>query len=362
MSRLLIGTTVAAVLAITSAYPTFAEFRIETISASHPASSGDEEMTYEFPFIDGDSITAARMNTYLHAVELQKLPGRYQDTIFEDVWPGMQPFFGTTWMGFDEMSNEPGYLSLALYYSYMAAYPSDGVRTYNFESISGRPLLLPQLLTADGLEQLRQQTIGGRLQRIDDFLAGKEIDGYGTTISDEPDIADEQRAIYLNCRENIATADLGSSDMTLGTDRLKLTASACAPHAQRSIDELGSFETSMAYDELQSMLNDYGRCLLIDRRADCRDDTEKFYAGVHKGTIDDRFPITLVLQPNESAVYFYDKYARAIPLKVSWNTDDNLRLGETGEVPARFDLSWSGGAITGTWTQDGKAPLPVELR
>jgi len=365
MRRLLTGPAVAAVLAMAPAYPALAELTIETIRASHPAnvSGGDEEMVYEFPVVAGDSVAALRINTYLHAVELQKLPGRYQESIFEEVWPGMQPpFLGTTWLGFDEVSDEPGYISLALYYSYMAAYPSDGVRIYNFDAASGEPLVLSRLFTVDGFEKLRQRIIGDRLQRIDDFLAGREIDSEGTTISDEPDIADEQRAIYSDCRENVATADLGSSEMALETDRLKLTAPACAPHAQRAIDELGFFDTHLAYDELQSVLNDYGHCLLIERRVDCPEDGDELRAGVYRGKIDNRFPITLVLQPNESAVYFYDKYAQAIPLNASWQASDNLLLGETGEIPARFELRWSGGAITGTWTQEDKAPLSVELR
>ena len=271
------------------------------------------------------------------------------------------PFFGMTGISFEVMSDQPGYVSIALYYSYMAAYPSGGVRMYNFDARTGEPLFLRQIFSAEGLTQLQQQVVAARVQRIDDFLAGKVMDDYGTKLSDDPDIAAEQLELYTRCREHIADEYLVGSEVTLAADNLVLSGSSCAPHSQMAIDDLGNFNTTLPYDELLSSLNSYGRCLFVERRTDCANGRTRIGSGVYRGQIGGRYPITLVLGPGIDGVYFYDKHAKAIPLSATWQDDGSVQLGENGKPPARFDLRWSNGAITGTWTQEGKSPLAVEL-
>ncbi len=365
MTRISFRIVIVALFALASVPPATAELKIETLKANHPANrqGGDEEMVYRFPLVSGNSAAASRINTYLHAVELQKLPGHYREAPFEEVWPGMQPpFHGMTGVSFDVMSDQPGYVSIALYYSYMAAYPSGGVRIYNFDTRNGEPLFLRRIFSAEGLAQLQQQVVAARMQRIDDFLAGRVMDAYGTKLSDDPDIAAEQRALYTRCRAYISDSDLAGSEVTLAADKLVLSNSSCAPHSQRAIDDLGNFSTTLPYDELMSSLNGYGRCLLIEQRPDCTDDRTRIGAGVYHGQIGGRYPITLVLQPGIDSVYFYDKHAQAIPLSTSWQEDGSVQLSENSKPPARFDLRWSDGVVVGTWTQEGKSPLTVELR
>jgi len=131
-----------------------------------------------------------------------KLPGRHRETPFEEIWPGMEPpYHGTTGTSFSVETNQPGFLSLKLYYSYLAAYPSSGSRNYNFDARTGEPIVLRRIFTPEGLVLLRKQVVRARLQRIDDFLAGKEVDGYGTKLRSDPEIAAEQKWLYGQCRE-----------------------------------------------------------------------------------------------------------------------------------------------------------------
>ena len=112
-----------------------------------------------FRSLPGRSTAAENINTYLHAIELKQLPGR-SERHFEAVWPGMEPpFHGLVGISFHVLSNQPGFVSIAVYYSYMAAYPSEGVRNYNFDARSGEPLFLQRIFDADGLTQLNQQVI-----------------------------------------------------------------------------------------------------------------------------------------------------------------------------------------------------------
>lgn len=358
-----VTSTVAGACALAFAIPASAELIVETIETRHPASeAAGESFEYEFPVVAGESTAAENINTYLHAIELKQLPGRSEQP-FEAVWPGMEPpFHGLVGISFHVLSNQPGFVSIAVYYSYMAAYPSEGVRNYNFDARSGEPLFLQRIFDADGLTQLNQQVIAARLQRIDDFLAGKSVDAYGTTLSDDPDIAEEQTDLYTRCREYIADGNIRGGEVKFAEDSLELSGESCAPHSQMAIDDLGNFNTSLPYVELATSFNAYGRCLLVEQRADCPSDRMSIGAGVYRGQVGGRYPITLVLAPDADSVYFYDKYATAIPISVSWQEDGTVQLDENGEPPARFDLRWSDDAVTGTWTQEGKSPLAVELR
>ena len=115
-----------------------------------------------FRSLPGRSTAAENINTYLHAIELKQLPGR-SERPFEAVWPGMEPpFHGLVGISFHVLSNQPGLVSIAVYSSYMAAYPSEGVRNYNFDARSGEPLFLQRIFDADGLTQLNQQVIAAR--------------------------------------------------------------------------------------------------------------------------------------------------------------------------------------------------------
>jgi hypothetical protein len=134
----------------------------------------------------------------------------------------------------------------------------------------------------------------------------------------------------------------------------------------RALDELG-FSDSRSYASVAPLLNDYGRCLLVERQASCQRTYSGIHAGVYRGKLGGRYPITLVIQGAGSrdaqASYYYDKHAKLIQLRNGKVTDGVLQLDEAGSPPARFELrTQPDGRLVGEWTQEGKLPQPVELR
>ena len=351
-----------------------AEMRIESLAATRPDL---DAATYRFPVVVGDGAVAQRINTWLQAVELHKLPGRYRKTAFEDIWP-TEGWQGTTSMDYEVVSNLPGFLSLVVSGEFMGAYPSQGASAYNFETASGFPIRLTDLFSGNGLATFRQRVSEARTRRIDAFLAGQTVpdsraSGTGASdglrISDDAETAEEQRSIYTDCRDSVAEADMAYDQLRLGRDELTVIRGHCAAHVNQAVDDLWDFENSYPYADLTPLLSDYGRCLLIDRRTDCPARRQGLDRGVLHGRLGGRYPITFVVQRvyddgSIGAAYFYDSQAKYIELQGQKGADGSYRFTERPEsgVEAVFDLHLRPDAgLSGSWTQKGKPSLPVDL-
>jgi hypothetical protein len=337
------------------------ELTIGSIEATH--SNG---LKYRFPLVEGNSRAAARINTFLQAVELNKLPGRYDKSAFEDVWPDEDSRHGLTGTDYTTNFNQPGILSVEIVSDYLGAYPTSSLRTYYFDTRTGEVITLRNLFPVRGLAKLDAGITRARLRRLDDFLAGKRL-ADGVQLRSDPGEAGEQRALYERCRPWVSKGHPVDQDrLALKQNTLGLTREACAPHALLALDDL-VFRDVRNFVEIGGSLNDYGRCLLIARRSNCKRDSVGINAGVYHGMIDGRYPITLVVEDvssagNVTAVYFYDKYASVIELRGVMKKDSAIQLNERGNPPARFDLRMQpDGQFLGEWAQDGKTAKKVEL-
>ena len=345
-------------LLLALATPASAAFHIEAIKATH------DGYEYEFPRVTDKGLAAANINTWLHATTLQKLPGHYKSSAFEDVWPQGDSQSGVTYLGFSIGTNAPGFLSLRIDSEYMAAHPNQTERNYNFDAITGQPITLRDIFSPDGLQQLSTQVSQLRVARAKSFVAGGTV--AGTRLADDQEIAATQRDMYTACLDSLGRDDLSADDLSLGGKQLTLRHDSCAAHIDKGIDDLGEFAVRLPYEALQGQLNGYGRCLLVDKRTDCPRGNATLSASVWRGKLDGRYPITLVLE-NEgpdstiSGAYFYDKYARYISLSGKRDAQGRLELSEEGPPPATFSLKATDTVLSGTWQQDGGKSLPIEL-
>lgn len=355
-------------LLLASAVPLAAELRFENLQAKR-----SEWASYRFPVLLGNSPAVRRINTYLHAMELEGLPERFEHSPFERIWPKDGEIWGTNSLDYQVDSEQPGFLSVTISGEYTGAYTTMGHVTYLFDLNNGHPIGLGQLFTLAGLQRLAERIGRERGKRIEDFLAGIPVrSGYGDElVSLTPDADDEhsevQREMYRQCLPNRSETDLSYDRVQLGKQKLTLTAGGCAPHVVRALDDLGDFTNSLPYAELADDLSPYGRCLLLEQRGDCQHPADLQAGGVYWGKIDGRYPITLIVGSSQSSrpqssVYFYDKYAKRIELSQQKARDGQLRLKEGGDTPAQFDLQLQAdGRLRGTWQQEGGKALSVEL-
>lgn len=353
-------------LLLTITLPALAELRIEKLEAKR----SDWER-YRFPLLLGDGMAIERINIFLHTTQLNSLPRRFERSPFEQVWPKEGEIAGVNNLDYELGTQAPGFLSLTIESEYTNAYSSMGETSYLFDLASGQPIVLEQLLTNEGLQRLGQRLSRDRVKRIEDFLAGNPVpSGHGgvdVALRGEDEDGEAQREIYESCLPYRRDGDIRDDRLQLGEHGLTLTAGGCSAHVVRALDDLGEFRNELAYKELAPDLSRYGRCLLLERRSDCPRPAGFEAGGVYKGRIG-QYPITLVVGGNHGgrpffSAYFYDKYARYIELSSQAMSSRHLRLQESGQPPALFDLELQpDGSVHGTWQQYGKTALPVELR
>lgn len=350
---------------LSTALPVAAELRLENLEAKR----SDWE-TYRFPVLQGDNLAVRRINTYLQANMLEGLPGRFEHSPFERIWPKKGKIWGTNSLDYQIDTEQPGFLSLTISGEYTGAYTSMGYFTYLFDLARGQPIGLNQLFTSAGLQRLGERIRRERSKRIEDYLAGIPVPGGHTdelvslSPDDHDERSDEQRDMYRQCLPSRSKADLSYDRLQLGKQQLTLTAGGCAPHVARALDDLGDFVNSVPYAELAPDLSPYGRCLLLEQRADCLRPADLRAGGVYQGKIAGRYAITLVLASNvyTSNSYFYDRYARQIELGQQNISRDQISLREGDDSPATFNLTLQAdGSLRGTWQQDGGQALSVEL-
>ncbi|KAF1070720.1 MAG: hypothetical protein GAK45_00718 [Pseudomonas citronellolis] len=338
-----------------------AALSIETISAT-----SQDGTQYRFPKVAGDSAAASNINTWLQAVELHKLPGRYDKVAFEAIWPQGDSHMGVTELDYALVANQPGFLTLTVNGEYTSAGLNDFSNTYSFDTRSGQPLQLADLFSSDGLQWLQQQTLAQRSQRIRNFLDGKGSDP-DEALDDDAEAAAQQRELYQQCLQSLPDSSLDYDGLQLSKDQLSLVHDSCGSHADQPIDVLGDFTNRWTFAELREHLSDYGRCLLVEARGDCQRAPGTRTVGVWHGQLDARLPITLVLQRVDAdgsleGSYFYDKFARYIELSGNREQDGSLLLNEDSTPLARMRLKRQGEGFAGSWAQDGKnKTLSVKL-
>lgn len=345
-------------LELVIAAPAAAQLIIQSLEATHRNGT-----LYHFPQIGGDSAAAVRINTFLQAQELEKLPGQHRESPFEDVWPSGDSHNGLIRMDYSLAFLQPGILKVDIVGEFYAAYLTAFGHTYHFDARTGQLITMRDLLTPDGLVKANAEITAKRLQQVEDFLAGKKVGV--AKLSSDPELAAEQKGMYENCRGHIEKRHPVTGDEFRLEERgYVLVREPCGPRVQRALDEL-DLSSKRFYEDDQALLSDYGRCLLIERRAQCQRGSSGITPGVYLGKIGERYPITLVIERVASdgraqAWYSYDEHDKVIELQASAGEDGHLVLAEHA---ARFALSATpDGGLTGEWTQEGKPPQKVDLR
>lgn len=83
--------------------PSLAGPRVSTLEATR-----SEWSTYRFPMFEGESAALERINIYLHAFELDGLPGRFEQSPFERIWPKEEAGHGVVSLDYKGSSRSLG--------------------------------------------------------------------------------------------------------------------------------------------------------------------------------------------------------------------------------------------------------------
>jgi len=314
---------------------------------------------YKVPVVSGiDERAADKINLAIQHEILGIVPGHFATPMF----PEDERNSGTTSADFTVVRADAQIVSLDIGREFMGAYPSYGRMAMSFDVHDGNPIAASDIFTPAGLKKA-QSTIDTRLvAAIRKIIAHPDPGRVDPKNGDAADDLATQRDAYNDCIENIREHDWNTT-FQLG-DELSVKEGCGFPHVIQALDDVGEVEWKVSYASLAPDLTDYGRCLLVDRRSDCKRDHPTPAVGVWRGTLG-KTAISLIGN-QDGLVYLYDRYGEAIGLKASTVTPGHwviVRTNGEGPVIETFDLETDPkGGFVGTWTQPGKAALPVRLR
>jgi len=367
MSRYLVG-AFALMLPIAS----FARLGVEQLK-----SPGDpkEAEAYKVPLIVGEPTDVAdRINLVLQNDLLGIIAGHYKKSPFEQENGNT----GTTSLDYSVLDQTPTTLSLEIVGEYMGAYPSTGRRRYVFDLNTGRPVQLGDLFSSEGMARFSKRVIRERVAMIERAIAHPDSMRVNEKSSGEVSDLELQRQQYEECSDGLAKDGLAYDSFVLADGKLKVLRECSFPHVIQALDDIGEMEHAETYAALSHDLNSYGRCLLIDKKTNCRPASNDLHAGVYRGKLDGRTSITLMMVADYSSsyspFYFYDRYGTPIGLVLSRpglgkvrleHRDDAAPKDAEGKSPLleAFDLTLvADGSLTGQWTQLGKPPMSIVLR
>lgn len=333
-----------------SGFPTARRLTVETLEDTHRNGT-----LYRFLRIGGDSQAAARINTYLQTQLLERIPGHDHESPFAQVWPEGDTSHGLVSLDYTLSFEQPGILKVQVFREFYGAYFTSTLDTYHFDVGTGQLITLRHLLTPEGLAQVDADIRDRRLQQIDDFVSGKDVNG--ARLRSDPLEAEEQQFLYQECRAFIDKEHAVLDDaFRLGRYSYELVREPCGPRVQWALLDL-DLNADRSFEMEQELLSEYGRCLLIERRAICRRGEGGLAPGVYLGRTADRDPITLVVEAVDwegvpTGWYFYNERGERIELEASQDEGGNPILLDKGASPAILQLRpRPNGGLTAVSTQ-----------
>jgi hypothetical protein len=326
---------------------------------------------YHFPKVScSDKKTEEKINIFLQIEYLEHLPGVFKKHPYEKICYDPNDNHGTvSFEGWEKYKTPKNILSLKIEGEATGAYPEHFEQYRSFDLTTGNPIIMRNLLLESkrmGLAELLNQKVK---TQIDDYL--KEVRDSlksPTVIGEERERYGEQDTLYTNCLQDHEETTMDSYEYYFTKDSVTFVLGRCSNHAMRAIDDLYDFYIPMAYTDLGTYLNPYGKSILYSQNTIVTPDNPE--SKMFKGTIG-KIPVTMILTEKDYdsvsiyPMYWYDKHRIPIDLNGTYYTG-HLSLKERNSdynIIANIEADWvDNHKIIGTWTDanTGKV-LKLEL-
>lgn len=315
-----------------------------------------------------------KINTTLQLEQLEHLPGVFKKNPFEKVTYGHDNGMGgsVNFYEYTQNSTISNILSLTLKGEGTGAYSENFDYYYNFDLRTGNKILLQQLFTEDGLNNLTQLLNQRVKKEIDDYLAKLQKPTNNQKITEEDSTAlDDEEGMYEECLGSVMDYKPEYYSFNFTHDSIVFERERCSNHAMRALDELDKFDISLSFKELKSYLSVYGENLL--NNSNTAIETQSPEGKLYKGFIDGKYPISAMIgdiydDGSFSMNYWYNK----TKIPITWNGSfanqhfsltESKDQGDSSIEVAKIEANWvNNKKIIGTWTNaKTKQVLKLEL-
>jgi hypothetical protein len=316
-----------------------------------------------FPVLSSKSNpkAAERINTYLHFAELTKVFGKPDSSIFSNVFPPEEEFWGQTGFSYSVYRNDAVYFSIGISYDNTGSYTENVTDYFTFISKTGEHVLLEDFFASTPLITIGEIVNGRCAERIEKHIK---------TIDPTQEDADEIIEMYQGCLESMQGSDyIYSGNFFLEEDNMVFIKERCSNRMMAALDELWEFQELMSYEILanfysQNALNAYESGIWNSSEAVTLNDK------ILTGTINNSYPITARLridleEGQISGVYWYDKVKSELHVSGLIKENGSYELTEynqADEITGFFYGDVEGGTFSGKWeNKDHSKSLPFIL-
>lgn len=300
----------------------------------------------KMPFVTTGDAIADKINTYLFMRVIGSPAPVGKKFEATDEAKGMSA------VDYKVVRNDAHILQYLLTGEWCGAYCEGFDLTYAFDPSTGRAVVVSDLVTKAGSDELAKKLQAERVRQWKAHVAK-----LSAKKSKEPDDEDAI-AMFQGCIEENFLPRIDHVDVSYTAKTLKLTSGRCSNHASQALDEVGDVSLEVAYDKLA--LTPYGKALLTGGPA-APAPTSPFGQAL-RGTLG-KSNITLVLEDRSGdgsvrGFYYYDKFRKPIELmgQVS-GTTVTLKEGDS----AVFKLVVKDATLDGEWSGNGRT-LKVTLQ
>lgn len=234
------------------------KFSIKTINEINTKFSNNQ---YQFPILEGKNEISVKINSQIINDLLDLDINKPHQSIFENKWSTEENRMPS--LSFLEYKinilNSKLY-SVTFDTEGCGAYCEEYSISYNFDLLNGNKIVLDSILTENG-KKLFLEKLNIQKKNILKTTIGKlKKEQISSTL--ENDIEDRIELLE-NCLKNTFMSSFEYLDFKFKKEHIILFSDRCSNHAMRALDEIGEFEYTFKVDEINNLLNEYGKQILV---------------------------------------------------------------------------------------------------
>ncbi len=316
----------------------------------------------KFPFIEykKNLRVEEKINIFLQLEYLEHLPNKFKNNPFEKIAFDKNNCCGSVSFYEWKKNNSPkNILSITIKGSSTGAYPEDFEQYQNFDLRTGNQIILSNIFSNNGLEEITKILNLKVNNRIQKYLSEIKFSlKNNNNTADEKETIEQQIELYEDCIQFVNDNNLNYPIYYFEKDSIQFVRGRCSSHAIRAIDDLSEYKNSFSYNEVNKYLSTYGTNLINGSSENiiCQNPEAKFY----KGKINNKYLITCLLSKINAdnslkMNYWYDKTLLPIIWRGNFKNNHFSLIEYDGEkqgwiIKAKIEAKLINDKIVGTWT------------